>query len=68
MHFFDGEYRLTKHGRKRFVERIGKEYSDSQILSLCHEGLPGTNYKPVWKPDKNLTKGKHYRLVTIIKT
>lgn len=66
MHFYDGEFRLTKHGRRRFIERIGKGFTDTQILLLCHAGLPRTDYKPVWKPDKNLLQGKHYRLVTII--
>lgn len=58
----DYSLRLTKHGRMRFLERVGDGYSDAAILALAYVGLPG--YKMVWKPDARLKKA--YRLVTVL--
>lgn len=55
-------YWLTKHGRKRFIERLGKR-PDSEILATAIKGNPG--YRFVWAPDKNCpTTGR--RLVTVL--
>ena len=52
-------YRLTKHGRQRFLERIGK-VSDSEMLVTAVAGL--NNFKFIWKP--GISDG--FRLVTVI--
>lgn len=54
-------YRLTKHGRKRFLERVG-QVTDAQMLRVAVHGMKG--YRFVWRPDRS---GVGYRLVTVIK-
>ena len=55
-------YWLSKHGRKRFIERFGQK-PDAEILSIAIVGAPG--YKFVWAPDRTYpTTGR--RLVTVL--
>lgn len=54
-------YWLTKHGRLRFIQRVGK-LPDSEILTTAVHGKEG--YQFVWMPDKTYpTTGR--RLVTV---
>lgn len=56
-------YWLTKHGRQRFLERVKNNASDSEILKIAVNGLPGYNF--IWAPDKRYpTSGR--RLVTVL--
>ncbi len=58
--FIDGKnYRLTKHGRKRYRQRIGPAH-DSEILENCVKGIAVSS--AIWKRDKN----GDYRLVTVL--
>ncbi len=50
-------YRLTKHGRKRFLERSGKTIPDTEIIRHCV-----TDTRAVWRPDWQ----EGYRLVTYL--
>lgn len=52
-------YRLTKHGRARYLERVGFA-EDSEIIRNTARGIPG--YQPIWKPCRK----EGYRLVTIL--
>lgn len=54
-------YRLTKHGRKRYLERVNPNATDAEILRHCVEGVNG--YRVVWEPEKG---GDGFRLVTIV--
>lgn len=44
-------YRLTKHGRARFRERVAIINDDRLILSTAANGLP--HYEFVFTPDRN---------------
>jgi len=53
---------LTKHGRRRFIERFGHK-TDQEILDIAIKGYDG--YKFVWAPDKTYPiTGR--RLVTVL--
>lgn len=54
---------LTKHGRKRFLQRVKKNATDVEILSTAIKGLEG--YAFVWAPDKNYPAFGR-RLVTVL--
>jgi len=56
-------YRLTKHGRKRFLERVGAFFSDAQMIQIAVAGTPGCQF--VWKPEARGRNG--LRLVTVLK-
>ena len=58
----DLQYWLTKHGRKRFLERVGKA-SDTEILSTAINGKDG--YQFIWAPDKRYPDFGR-RLVTVL--
>ena len=54
-------YRLTKHGRQRYRERVAPVTDDRIIIATAHAGLP--DYKFIWLPD-----AKHadtWRLITV---
>lgn len=57
-------YRLTKHGRKRFLARVcpGEEPNDGKILRMAVEGVPG--FKFVWVPDARIEGD--FRLITVL--
>lgn len=63
MYLHGMNYRLTKHGRKRFTERISNTTSDREIIETAVEGLNG--YQFVWAPDKN-EPNTGRRLVTVL--
>ena len=54
-------YRLTKHGRKMYLKRVGQA-SDTEMLNIAITGLPG--YKFIWKDDRSCRLSK--RLVTVL--
>ena len=56
-------YYLTRHGRRRFVERLG-EMADSDMIATAVYGVPGFQF--IWKPDWNNPKWAK-RLVTVKK-
>lgn len=58
----DKNYRLTKHGRKRYIERVGTTNVDSEIIQDCVNGK--TIKQAVWKPA--LRNGNGLRLVTVL--
>lgn len=53
---------LTKHGRRRFLQRVGNA-SDTEILNTAIEGKEG--YKFIWAPDKRYPDHGR-RLVTVL--
>ena len=53
-------YRLTKHGRKRYIERVDKRATDREMILDCVVG--GSDFTPVWKPDDF----DGFRLVTVL--
>lgn len=53
-------YRLTKHGRKRYIKRIGQE-TDKNILKNAIHGLQG--YEFIWQNDRK--HKKDFRLITV---
>lgn len=57
--YIEGQnYRLTKHGRKRFLERSGfPNATDNEVIRLC-VGNP----RALWKPDES----EGFRLVTFL--
>lgn len=55
-------YRLTKHGRKRCLERIGN-LQDDDILKVAIKGAQGYVFK--WAPDKKDPQTTR-RLVTVL--
>jgi hypothetical protein len=62
MYFQEFNWWLTKHGRQRFIERVG-EMPDSDILSTAIKGKEG--YTFVWAPDRSYpTTGR--RLITVL--
>lgn len=58
----DGKhYRLTKHGRQRYRQRVAPITDDRLIIATAHAGLPGYVFK--WLPD---TKHPNtWRLITV---
>ncbi len=54
-------HRLTKHGRRRYLDRINPGASDREILQVAQAGLPGWVF--VWGPDRR----EGFRLVTVLK-
>jgi hypothetical protein len=54
-------FRLTKHGRQRFLERVGPA-RDWEILKRSYEGVPG--FISIWKRDR--WEQGAFRLVSII--
>lgn len=54
-------YRLTKHGRKMYLERVGQA-TDSEMLTNAISGLSG--YRFIWKSEKPGSRDK--RLVTVL--
>ena len=61
--YYNGiNYYLTKHGRKRFIERFGHR-PDNEILDIAINGADG--YLFVWAPDRKYpVTGR--RLVTVL--
>ena len=55
-------YRPTKHGRKRYLKRVGMA-DDTTIIRHAVLGLPG--FKVIWIPE---LQPKSFRLVTILAT
>jgi hypothetical protein len=51
-------YRLTRHGRKRYLERVNPNATDTTIILHCAYGVNG--FRTVWKPSKD-----GLRLITI---
>jgi len=56
-------YWLTKHGRRRFLERVESTASDTEILQTAINGKEG--YKFIWAPDKRYPDFGR-RLVTVL--
>lgn len=57
-------YRLTKHGRKRFIQRLGM-MKDADIIRTAVHGVDGFRF--VWKrPDKRKSCKEGLRLVTVL--
>ena len=59
-------WRLTKHGRQRFLERVGV-MTDSQIIMSAQSGVVFkviTGFKYKWCPDRARRRDK--RLVTVL--
>jgi len=54
---------MTKHGRKRFLERFGQK-PDAEILEIAIAGAPG--YEFIWAPDKTYPLTGR-RLITVLK-
>lgn len=52
-------YNLTKHGRRRFLERVDGSATDAEILTRSVD-LP----EAVWKPDRRLGTAI-MRLITV---
>lgn len=52
-------YRLTKHGRQRFIERVGL-LPDNDIIKEAAKGIE--SFRFIWRPD-----GTGLRLVTVLK-
>ena len=57
------QYWLTKHGRRRFLQRVESDASDTEILQTAIEGKEG--YKFIWAPDKRYPDHGR-RLVTVL--
>ncbi len=55
-------YRLTKHGRQRYIERVDSKATDREMIQDCVTGK--SNFTPVWKPDEF----GGFRLVTVLPT
>lgn len=55
---------LTKHGRKRYIERIGLD-NDSSMISTAVNGKVGFLFR--WVPDKKYPTTAR-RLVTVLYT
>ena len=55
----DRNYRLSKHGRKRFLERIGPTCLTDKEIILRAIDMPEAK----WKPEQNMTSD--LRLVTV---
>ena len=53
-------YNLTKHGRRRYLERVNSDASDAEILRHCV-----TYVKAVWKPDRKYPEHVK-RLITVL--
>jgi len=51
-------FRLTKHGRQQYLQRVGKA-TDTEIIVNSVEGIHG--FRAIWKPDSS-----GLRLVTIL--
>jgi len=74
MYIEGGNYYLTKHGRQRYLHRVG-EATDREMLI---HAIKGDNlFQFVWKPTRKFLRGVYYprgalvvigyRLVTVLK-
>jgi hypothetical protein len=74
MYLAGTNYRLTKHGRARYLERVGQA-TDSGMIVHAVKGDP--RFRFVWKPDVQFLRGScypqganvttGYRLVTVLR-